>query len=204
MNPLKIFNVDVFRTIRVAVRSISAESPSEAARIANELDVSHAIAITGKPAMRDLGPGSESYPVLEADVQPEDSLYYGVYPLNHTPDDDCDPDGYALDWNRRPSHDTKGPASKERDLLIKLMGVIDPVTLKVDDKHLRLLTDVARVTQDPCPVFREDVRQIEVIGYPRFDCPEDLSYEQWVNQKLSLRHRGLEVVMDDSNHEVPF
>lgn len=197
---LKLFNVDVFHTVRVAIQRIRAVSATDAARIANEVDLSQALSLTGRSAMRHLGPGyTESYPVLDATVQDLDGLYYSVYPLETGNDDH---DGHALDWNFRPSDPRKGPSSKERDLLIKLMAAIDPKTLAISAKHMGLLTDVARATEDPCPVFVETVSQIEVQGYARFDCPEDLTYEKWVNQKLAERYKGLPA--DDGLGDVPF
>jgi hypothetical protein len=199
---LKLFNVDVFHTVRVTIERIRAVSATDAARIANEADLSQAIAVTGKPATRSLGAGyTESYPVLDATVQEVDCLYYGVYPRD--PEDDCDHDGHPLDWNFRPSDPRKGPSSRERDLLIKLMAAIDPQTRTISAKHMGLLTDVARATEDPCPVYVETVSMIEVAGYARFDCPEDLTYEQWVNQKLAERYKGIPVI-DDGLSDVPF
>lgn len=199
---LKLFNVDIFHTVRVTIQRIRAVSATDAARIANELDLTQAIAVTGRSATRNLGPGyTESYPVSDATVQELDGLYYGVYPRD--PDDDCDLDGHPLDWNFRPSDTRKGPSSKERDLLIKLMAAIDPNTRTISAKHMGLLTDVARATEDPCPVFVETVSQIEVQGYARFDCPEELTYEQWVNQKLAERYKGLHPV-DDGHGDLPF
>lgn len=199
---LNLFNVDVFHTVRVTIERIRAVSATDAARIANEVDLSQTIAITGRSGTRSLGPGyTESYPVLDATVQELDGLYYGVYPRN--PEDECDHDGHPLDWNFRPSDPRKGPSSRERDLLIKLMAAIDPQTRTISAKHMGLLTDVARATEDPCPVYVETVSMIEVQGYARFDCPEELTYEQWVNQKLAERYKGLHSA-DDGHGDLPF
>lgn len=199
---LKLFNVDVFHTVRVTIERIRAESATSAARIANEVDLSNAITVTGKSGTRSLGPGyDEAYPVLDATVQELDGLYYGVYPRD--PQDDCDHDGHPLDWNFRPSDPRKGPSSRERDLLIKLMAAIDPDTRTISAKHMGLLTDVARATEDPCPVYVETVSTTEVAGYARFDCPEELTYEQWVNQKLAERYKGIPMA-DDGLSDVPF
>lgn len=199
---MKLFNVDVFHTVRVTIERIRALSATDAARIANDVDLSEAIAVTGKSGTRSLGPGYiDSHPVTDATVQELDCQYYGVYPRD--PEDDCDHDGHSLDWNFRPSNPHKGPSSRERDLLIKLMAAIDPGTRSISSVHMGLLTDVARATEDPCPVFVDNVEKLEVKGYARFDCPETLTYEQWVNQNLAKRYNGL-MLIDDGHGDLPF
>jgi hypothetical protein len=181
---MKLYNVDVFHTVRVSIKGIPADDAVEAAKIANALNPPdlyrpNLTASVGVPAVI-------SYPVADIQIQDLDALYYGVYPVIQV---DGEPaNDYDNETHLAGDFVTLLPGEEPQDrfkvMIRNLLGQITLVadkTIGFNQESLGLLNEVAREVGHPMFEFMEKCDGAEVDGYPRENCPPHLDYAEWVN-----------------------
>jgi hypothetical protein len=181
---MKPYNVDLFKTVRFAIQGISANSPEEAARAANVLqlpDLFH----NGMVA-HSLASVCPNHKISDVRVQDLDAHYYAVYPAIVVDGEDAN--DYNNETHLAGDFVTLLPGEEPQDrfkVMIKnLLGQITLVadkTIGFNQESLTLLNEVAREVGHPMFEFMEKGDGAEVDGYPRENCPPHLDYAEWVH-----------------------
>lgn len=181
---MKLYNVDLFQTVRFAIKGIPANSPEQAARAANELNLPD-LYRQGMVAHNPVS-AMPNHLISDIQVQDLDGLYYGVYPAIVVDGEDAN--DYNNETHLAGDFVTLLPGEEPQDrfkVMIKnLLGQITLVadkTIGFNQESLTLLNEVAREVGHPMFEFMEKCDGAEVDGHPRENCPEHLDYAEWVN-----------------------
>ena len=181
---MSLYNVDLFKTVRFAIHGISANSPEEAARAANDLQLPD-LYRNGMVA-HTLASVYPNHKISDIRVQDLDALYYGVYPAIVVEGQDANDyknethlsgDFVALLPGEDPQDRTKVMLKR----LLEAITLVADKTIGFDQESLTLLNEAARHVGHPMFEFMEKCDGFEVDGYPRDNCPEHLDYAEWVN-----------------------